>query len=332
MASIPSTMNGVQFSRTGGAEVLDYKTDLLVPKLKNGEILVKNEYAGVNFIDTYYRTGLYKVPLPMILGREGAGRVVKAHDSVASSFQEGDSVAYMDANAGTYGSYSAIPAAKLLRIPQGLSTQQAAASLLQGLTAWTFIREAGQVKAGQWVLVHAAAGGVGTQLVQMLREVGAKVIGTASTDEKCKLAEKNGARWVINSKTGNIVEEVMKITDGHGIDVIFDGIGKATFDLDIELAARKGILVMVGNASGAVPPFNILRLGSKNVKLVRPVVDHYVATREELEEYSGELFEMLVSGKLKVDVHKVYEQSDAASAHVDLESRKTTGKLLLKIE
>jgi NADPH2:quinone reductase len=241
-------MNGVQFVRTGGVEVLDYRTDLPVPELKEGEVLVKNQYAGVNFIDTYYRNGLYKVALPMILGREGAGRVVKAHDTVASSFKEGDSVAYMDANAGTYGSYSAVPAAKLLNLPRGLSTQQAAASLLQGLTAWTFIREAGQVKAGQWVLVHAAAGGVGTQLVQMLREVGAKIIGTASTDEECELAKKNGAQWVVNSNTGNLLEEVMKIMDGHGIDVIFDGIGKATFDLDIELAARKGILVMVGNA------------------------------------------------------------------------------------
>ncbi|KAM0490545.1 hypothetical protein ACHAP8_011450 [Fusarium lateritium] len=332
MASIPSTMKGVQFARTGGAEVLDYKTDLPVPELKEGEILVKNEYAGINFIDTYYRTGLYKTALPMIPGREGAGRVVKAHGTVASSFKEGDLVAYMDAFAGTYGSYSAVPAAKLLHLPPSISTQQAAAVLLQGLTAWTFICEAGQVKAGQWVLVHAAAGGVGTQLVQMLRAVGAKIIGTASTDKKCKLAEKNGAQWTVNSSTENVLEEVMKITDGHGIDVIFDGIGKATFDLDIELAARKGILVMVGNASGAVSLFDILRLGTKNIKLVRPVVDHYVTTREELEMYSGELFEMLGSGKLDVAVYKVYKQSDAVLAHTDLEGRKTTGKLLLEIE
>lgn len=248
MTSLPYTMNGVQFAKTGGPEVLDYRTDLPVPEPKEGEVLVKNEYAGVNFIDTYYRTGLYNVALPAILGREGAGRIVRVHDSVASSFEEGDSVAYMHATAGAYGSYSVVPAAKLVHLPSSLSMDKAAAALLQGLTAWSFIQEAGQVKAGQWVLVHAAAGGVGLQLVQMLREVGAKIIGTASTDEKCKLAEKNGAQWVVNSNMGNLREEVMKITDGYGIDVIFDGIGKATFDLDIELVARKGILVMVGNA------------------------------------------------------------------------------------
>lgn len=247
MSAIPTFMNGIVVSSTGGVEVLKYKTDLPVPELKKGEVLVKNEYAGVNFIDTYFRTGLYKTTLPMILGREGAGHVVKVHPSVAD-LRDGDSVAYMYPDAGAYGSYSAVPASRVLRLPATLSTQQAAASLLQGLTAWTLVHEAGQVREGQWVLVHAAAGGTGTHLVQMLKAVGAKIIATASTDEKCELAKKNGAHWVINSRTGNLIEEVKKITDSHGVDVIFDGNGKATFDLDIELAAFKGSLVIFGNA------------------------------------------------------------------------------------
>ncbi|KAK1855944.1 quinone oxidoreductase [Colletotrichum chrysophilum] len=166
----------------------------------------------------------------------------------------------------------------------------------------------------------------------MLRAVGAKVIGTTSSDEKCALAKKNGAEWIVNSKSQDLVAEVKKITDGHGVDVIFDGVGKATFDSDLEMAARKGRLVVFGNASGAVPPFDILKLGPKNLKVMRPVVNNYVATREELEKYSGELFEMITSGKVEVAIHKAYPLKDVKQAHTDLESRNTTGKLLLKID
>ncbi|KAJ3962817.1 hypothetical protein N0V92_000384, partial [Colletotrichum tropicale] len=210
-------------------------------------VLVRNEYAGINYIDTYFRTGLYKAPLPQVLGREGAGTVVSAHPSVSSSFSPGDRVVYMGPYS-SYATYSAVPASSLLRIPDALGTDAAAAALLQGLTAWTFIREAGVVQKGEWVLVHAAAGGVGLQLVQMLRAVGAKVIGTTSSDEKCALAKKNGAEWIVNSKSQDLAAEVKKITDGHGVDVIFDGVGKATFDSDLEMAARKGRLVVFGNA------------------------------------------------------------------------------------
>ncbi|GKT70241.1 quinone oxidoreductase [Colletotrichum tofieldiae] len=329
-SSLPQTMNGVQISRTGGIEVLDHHTDLPVPAPAEGQVLVRNAYAGVNFIDTYFRTGLYKAPLPITLGREGAGTVVSAHPSV-TGFSPGDRVVYMG-NFGSYAAYSAVPAAQLIRIPDALPTDKAAAALLQGLTAWTFVREAGEVKQGEWVLVHAAAGGVGLLLVQMLRAVGAKVIGTTSTDDKCALAKKNGAEWVVNSRSQDLVEEVKKITGGHGVDVIFDGVGKATFDGDLEMAARKGRLVVFGNASGAVPPFDILKLGQKNLKVMRPVVNNYTATREELESYSAELFDMITSGKLEIAIHKAYPLQDVKSAHADIESRKTTGKLLLKHE
>ncbi|WYZ46078.1 hypothetical protein EsH8_IX_000303 [Colletotrichum jinshuiense] len=329
--TLPTTMHGVRIPRTGGVEVLEYHTDLPVPALAEGQVLVRNEYAGINYIDTYFRTGLYQAPLPNVLGREGAGTVVAAHPSAAAAFRPGDRVVYMG-NFGSYAAYSAVPAAQLLPVPDALPTDKAAAALLQGLTAWTFVREAGEVKPGEWVLVHAAAGGVGLHLVQMLRAVGAKVIGTTSSDDKCALAKKNGAEWVVNSRSQNLADEVKRITGGHGADVIFDGVGKATFDADLEIAARKGRLVIFGNASGAVPPFDILKLGSKNLKVMRPVVNNYTATREELERYSAELFEMVTSGKVEVAIHKAYPLQDVKTAHTDLESRNTTGKLLLKID
>ncbi|KAK2012863.1 NAD(P)-binding protein [Colletotrichum eremochloae] len=330
MAPVPKTMNGIQISRTGGVEVLDYRTDIPVPTLAEGQVLVRNAYAGVNYIDTYFRTGLYQAPLPITLGREGAGTVVAAHPSV-QGFKPDDRVVFMG-SVGSYAAYSAVPAAQLVRVPDAVTDEQAAAALLQGLTAWTFVREAGEVKPGEWVLVHAAAGGVGLLLVQMLRAVGAKVIGAASTDAKCALARDNGAEWVVNTSSQDLVAEVARITDGHGADVVFDGVGKATFDGDLQLAARKGRLVIFGNASGAVPPFDILKLGQKNLKVMRPVVNNYTATRDELDKYSGELFDMITSGKLKIAIHKVYPIQDVKSAHTDIESRKTTGKLLLKHE
>ena len=239
-------MKAVQIPKNGGVEVLEYK-DVPVPKLGDNQVLVRNDYAGINFIDTYFRTGLYKAPqFPLTMGREGAGEVVSVNGSV-NGITVGQNVVYMSATAGSYAQYSAVDAKDVIAIPEGITTEQAAAAHLQGLTAWTFIREAGEVKAGQWVLVHAAAGGVGTLLVQMLRAVGAKVIGTASTEEKCALARKNGADYTINSH-GDIVAEVKKITEGHGIDVIFDGIGKSTFDADLEMIAMKGHLISYGNA------------------------------------------------------------------------------------
>ncbi|KAH7353556.1 quinone oxidoreductase [Plectosphaerella cucumerina] len=332
-SNLPSAIPAVQISKTGGPEVLTYTENAPLPKLAENQVLVRNAFAGVNFIDTYFRTGLYATPpenFPLTLGREASGTVAAVHPSV-TSLAVGDKVVYMG-GVGTYAAYSAVPAALVLRVPDGLALDTAAASLLQGLTAWTFVREAGVVQPGEWVLVHAAAGGVGGLLVQMLSALGAKVIATAGSDEKCALAREKGAGWTVNSRGDGILDQVKEITGGHGVDVIFDGVGKATFDLDIQLAARKGRLVVFGNASGAVPPFDILRLGPKNLKIMRPVVNNYVAERHELEKYSSELFEMLVTGKVKIDVHKTYPLKDAAQAHVDLEGRKTTGKLIIKTE
>ncbi|KAJ9139221.1 NAD(P)-binding protein [Coniochaeta hoffmannii] len=334
MAPIPKTMAGIVIESTGGPEVLKYKTDLPVPELKEGEVLVRNEYIGVNFIDTYFRTGLYKAPLPLITGKEAAGTVAAAHPSVASRFPEGTRVGYLADHA--YAALTAVPAARVIPLPDGVTTKQAASSLLQGLTALTFIREAAGLAnsvpqgEGPWVLVHAAAGGVGTWFVQVLSAMGARVIGTASSPEKCEVARGNGAGWTVNSRE-DVVAKVKEITGGEGVDVIFDGVGKATFDGDLEMVRRKGTVVMVGNASGAVPPFDILRLGPKNIKLLRPVLFNYITTPEELETYTKELFELISSGKVKVKVHEEYPLKDVARAHSDLEGRKTMGKLILKL-
>ncbi|KAF4453369.1 NADPH2:quinone reductase [Fusarium austroafricanum] len=329
MAPVPPSMKAVQINKNGGTEVLEFN-DIPVPKVGEGQILVKNQIAGLNYIDTYFRSGLYKAPwFPLTLGREAAGTIVDAHSSV-KGFENGARVVFMG-TVGAYAEYSLVNASEAVIIPDDVSTEQAVAAYLQGLTAWTFICEAGQVKAGQWVLVHAASGGVGTLLVQLLRTVGAKIIGTASSEEKLALAKKNGAEWVISSHD-DVVAKVKEITGGHGVDVIFDGVGKATFDGDLEMIARKGNLVSFGNASGVVDPVVLARLTPKNVRLMRPVVNGYVAERADLEKYTSELFDLIKSKKLELTIHKVYPLKDVAQAHQDIESRKTIGKLLIKID
>lgn len=240
-------MKAVQISKIGGPEVLEY-AEIPVPALGEGQVLVRNRFAGINYIDTYFRSGLYPAPsMPLVMGREASGEVVAAHASV-SGLAPGTRVAYMaGAPSAAYAEYTAVDAAKVVAIPEQLSSEEAAAIFLQGLTAWTFIREAGEVKAGQWTLVHAAAGGVGTLLVQMLKSVGAKIIATASTDEKLALAKSYGAGYLVNSND-DIVSKVKEITGGHGIDAIFDGVGKATFDADLQMIALKGHLISFGNA------------------------------------------------------------------------------------
>ncbi|KAK4243583.1 hypothetical protein C7999DRAFT_36088 [Corynascus novoguineensis] len=339
MAPVPKTMSGILIEETGGVEVLKWKTDLPVPELKEGEVLVRNEFVGVNFIDTYFRTGLYKSPLPLVTGKEAAGVVVATPAS--SSLKEGTRVAYVADHA--YAEFTAVPADRVAPIPDGLTTETAAAALLQGLTALTFVRETAElappyhpanqlgISKGPWVLVHAAAGGTGSLLAQILMIHGAKVIGTAGGKEKCEVARHNGAQWVIDSKSEDVVARVKEITGGKGVDVIFDGVGKATFESDMEMVARKGTVAVFGNASGPVPPVDILRLGAKNVKLMRPVLFAYIATTEERTAYTKELFDLLLTGKVRIKIHEVYPLKDVGRAHTDLEGRKTTGKLLLKV-
>lgn len=328
MASVPSTQKGVIIEKTGGTEVLQHKTDLPVAALVEGQILVKNDYIGVNFIDTYFRTGLYPAPhFPYILGREAEGTIVKTGGGELYGLKEGDRVVWM--GEGAYTEYTAIPAAKAVKIPEGLAPKVAAASLLQGLTALTLVREAYHVNKGDWVLVHAAAGGTGLWLVQLLHSIGANTIGTASTQAKVDLALKAGATHVINYSHEDVKQKVSELTGGKGVAAVFDGVGKSTFDLSLEVLARKGSMISFGNASGAVPPFNIARLSAKNARLMRPTVMNYITNREELDYYSKELFNFIIKDGLDARIHEVYPLSEVARAHSDLEGRKTTGKLLL---
>jgi len=328
--SIPKTMKGVLIEKTGGVEVLQYKTDLPVPTPKEGEILVKNDFIGINYIDTYFRTGLYPSPKPEILGREAEGTIVSTGPGgELYNLKAGDRVVFMGTSA--YAEYTAAPAAKAHIIPSGLEPGIAAASILQGLTALTIIRESYEVKKGDWILVHAAAGGVGLWLCQLLKAVGARTIGTASTAEKIELAKKNGAEFVINYKEEkDFVEAVKKITGPQGVAAVFDSTGKDQFENDLEVVARKGTVVSYGNSSGPVPPLTISKLSAKNIKIVRPTLFNYIYTREEFEKYAAELFNFIIKDKLNVRIYEIYPLADVARAHSDLEGRKTTGKLLLK--
>jgi NADPH2:quinone reductase len=248
MISHTETMKAIQIKKNGPAEVLELM-NIPIPDLGEGEVLVRNDFSGINFHDIYVRNGLYPSSVfPLTLGCEGAGEIVAAHSSVVE-YSPGTKVAYTAGpGVGSYSQYTRLPASSVVRVPDRLSTQQAAAVLLQGLSAWSFIRAAADVKEGQWTLVHAAAGGVGGLLIQMLRRVGAKIIATAGSEEKCAIALGRGARWAINSSEDDVPAKVKDITAGHGVDVIFDGVGKATFDDDLDMIAMHGQLISFGNA------------------------------------------------------------------------------------
>lgn len=321
-------MKGVVIEKTGGTEVLKYKTDLPIPEPKEGQILVKNDFIGINYIDTYFRTGLYPAPsFPYILGREAEGTVVKTGTGETYGLKNGDKVVWMAE--GAYAEYTIAPALKTVKIPDNMDSKIAAAALLQGLTALTLVREAHPVKKGDWVLVHAAAGGTGLWLCQLLKSIGANIIGTASTQEKVDLATKAGATHMINYSHEDVKSKVMELTKDNGVIAVFDGVGKTTFDLSLDCIARKGSVISFGNASGAVPPVTIARLSPKNARLMRPTLFGYIVTRDEFEGYVKELFDFVLKDKLDVRVHEVYPLSEVARAHGDLEGRRTTGKLLL---
>lgn len=253
---------------------------------------------------------------------------MKTGASNLNGLKVGDKVViWMSSN--TYAEYTAAPADKVVKIPEGLAPKVGAAAFLQGLTALTLVRESYPVQKGDWILVHAAAGGTGLWLCQLLRAIGANTIGTASTAEKVALASKAGATHVINYSHEDVKAKVLELTGGKGVAAVFDGVGQATFDLSLECLARKGSMVSFGNASGAVPPFTLSRLSAKNAKLLRPTLFNYIVTREEVDSYSTELFNFIAKENIDVRIHEVYPLSEVARAHEDLQGRKTTGKLLL---
>ncbi|KAL1953877.1 hypothetical protein VTO42DRAFT_2063 [Malbranchea cinnamomea] len=332
--SIPTTQKAVQISKTGGPEVLELRTDIPVPTPKEGEVLIKNNLAGINYIDTYFRTGLYPSPKPEVLGREGTGTVVAVGPGPnPKGFKVGDRVAWL--NTGGYAEYSVAPAtARIAKIPDGVTDEQVLAAFLSGLTVLSLVKEAYPVQKGDWILLHAAAGGAGYLMTQLLKRAGAKVIGTAGGPEKVELVKSLGADVVIDYKSPegtNWLQKVLEVTNGEGVAAVFDSVGKDTWENSLNAVKRKGTVVFFGNASGPVPPLQIQLLAKKNIRVMRTMLFGYIETQEEFDYYTTELFRLLKSGELKTRIHKVYPLEEVAQAHIDLEGRKTTGKLLLKL-
>ncbi|GAA5809675.1 hypothetical protein MFLAVUS_003087 [Mucor flavus] len=323
-----STMRAVYINEQGGVDNLLYRDDIPVPKVTVDSVLIKNRVVGVNYIDTYHRSGLYPVSLPFTLGKEGAGDVVEVGPNV-KDFRVGDRVVYLGGS--SYAEYTNVPEASVEKLTDDITYEQGASIGIQALTAWTMVRDGYNVKKGDTVLVHAAAGGVGLLLCQMAHHLGATVIGTVSTDEKAQLARANGADHTIVYTRENTVERVNEITNGLGCHAVLDGVGKDTFQDSLAVTRRLGTLISFGNASGAVPPISITCLTPKNIKLMRPQLFAYLAERKESQKWWGEIFDLLKRKVIHLHVHKVYDLKDAKQAHIDIESRKTTGKLLIKL-
>jgi NADPH:quinone reductase len=322
-------MQAIQVSQTGGPEVLT-PVEVPVPSPKPNEALVNIKAAGVNFIDVYVREGRYPTPLPFVNGQEGAGVVTEVGSEV-TTIKAGDRVAYTSA-LGSYAEYAAVPASRLVKIPDELDFEQAAAAMLQGMTAHYLLHSSYLLKKDETVLIHAAAGGVGLLLVQMAKKIGARVIATAGTHEKAQLAREAGADECIVYTEADFETETRRLTDDAGVHVVYDGVGKATFDKDLNVLRPRGYLVLFGGSSGAVPPFDLIKLSQKgSLFITRPTLAHYTATREELEWRANDVLQSIARGDLKLRIHKVYPLADAEQAHRDLEGRKTTGKLILKI-
>jgi NADPH2:quinone reductase len=318
-------MKAIQVSQTGGPEAL-VLVDLPAPNPKANEAVVQVKAAGVNFIDVYFREGRYPAQVPFINGQEGAGVVTEVGSDV-SEVQPGDRVAYTGV-IGSYAEFAAVPANRLVKIPDELNLEQAAAAMLQGMTAHYLLHSTYKLQAGETALIHAAAGGVGLLLVQMAKKIGARVIGTAGAAEKAQLARDAGADECIVYTEADFETETRRLTNGKGVNVVYDGVGKATFDKDLNVLMPRGYLVLFGGSSGAVPPFDLIKLSQKgSLYITRPTLVNYIATRDDLEWRATDVLGMIAGGDLKLRIHKAYPLADAAQAHRDLEGRKTTGKL-----
>jgi NADPH2:quinone reductase len=320
-------MKAIQVRNVGGPEALEL-ADVPVPEPKANEALVAIEAIGVNFIDVYFREGRYPAPTPFTLGQEAAGVVEKIGSDV-TVVKVGDRVAY-SGTLGSYAEYASVDASRLVNVPDGVTFEQAAAAMLQGMTAHYLCHDTYPLKRGETALVHAAAGGVGLLLVQMAHAIGARVIGTAGSEEKAALARAAGADEVILYSQADFAEETKRLTDGRGVHVVYDGVGKTTFEKDFDVLRPRGYLVLFGGASGAVPPFDPIVLSRKgSLFLTRPTLAHYILTREELVSRAGAVLSSVASGELKLRISETYPLADVARAHRDLEGRRTTGKLLL---
>jgi NADPH2:quinone reductase len=320
-------MKAIQIQKTGGPEVLTF-VDLPAPKPKPNEAVVRISAAGVNFIDVHIREGRYPMPVPFVSGQEASG-IVSEIGADVKSFKVGDRVAYTGI-IGAYAEYAAVPADRLVLLPPGITEQQAAAAMLQGITAHYLVYDTYPLKRGETTLIHAAAGGVGLLLVQMAKNIGARVIATTGTEEKAKLAREAGADEVVLYAQQDFEAETKRLTDGKGVHVIYDGVGKTTFDKDLNVLRPRGYLVLFGASSGAVPPFDLAKLSQKgSLFITRPTLAHHIATHEELQRRATDVLGMIAKAKVKLRIEHIYPLRDAQHAHRDLEARKTTGKLLL---
>ncbi|GBE89021.1 Probable quinone [Sparassis crispa] len=338
--SFPSRISAITISKTGDFDVIE-KTEVPFPKSEPGHVLVKTSYGGVNFIDTYYRKGLYPIKtFPFVVGSESAGTIaaLPADQSVLADeefklreFKIGGKVAVY--GPGAFAEYVSVPWDSVFPVPDAVTLNTAAAALTQGATAITFMNEAYDVRKGDTVFVHTVAGGLGLIFAQYAKLRGATVIGTTSTEAKAAIARAHGADHVILYPVEDTVQRTLEITNGEGVNVVFDGVGKDTFENDFKILRRKGTLVSVGNASGAVPPFSPLKLAEKNLRLLRPTLGNYVATPAEGRRYSTELYTLIAQGALKINVHREYPftAEGVQQAQKDLTGGKTTGKLVIKI-
>jgi NADPH2:quinone reductase len=318
----------IRISRNGGPEVMEY-VDVEVGEPGPGEARVRHEAIGLNFIDVYFRTGLYPQTLPAGLGMEGAG-VVEAIGPGVTEVKVGDRVAYAGRPNGAYAQSRIMPSAILLRLPDDISFETGAAMMLQGLTVQYLLNRTYKVEAGDTILFHAAAGGVGLIACQWAKALGVNLIGTVGSEEKAELARAAGAAHVINYNTENFVERVKEITKGEKVPVVYDSIGKDTFIGSLDCLRPLGMMVSFGNASGPVPPFSLSELASRGgLFITRPALFNYAGKRPDLEAMAADLFQMVSSGKVKIDIRQRYPLADAAQAHVDLEARKTTGSSIL---
>ncbi len=321
-----NSMNAIQISEYGGSDKLHYQK-LAIPTPAQGEALVKVEAAGINYIDIYMRTGLYPKPLPLILGKEGAGTIEKIGPGV-TTVRPGDRVAWCDAQ-GSYASHAVIPVDKLAPLPEDLSFNEGAAAILQGLTAYYLTHDTYQLGAEDICLIHAAAGGVGLLLCQMAKQQGARVIGTVSTAAKAELARQAGADEVILYTQQDFVEAVQQITQGQGVHVVYDSVGADTFFKSLHCLRKRGLMVSFGQSSGVIPPFEVSKLAEKSLFITRTSLFSYVDSRAELLKRTQALFSLIASRKLNLKIDHVLPLAQAAQAQQMLEERKTTGKILL---
>lgn len=321
-------MKAIQFAATGGPEVLEV-VDIPTPVAGPGQVLVRQQAIGVNFIDTYHRSGLYPVKLPSRIGMEGAGLVEAVGDGV-TRFKVGDLIAYASGPLGAYAQFHAVAADRAVHLPEGVDAATGAAAMLKGMTAEFLLRRCYPVKAGETILVHAAAGGVGQVLVQWAKHLGATVIATAGSEDKAERARSLGADHVILYRDQDVAAEVRRITEGKGVPVAYDSVGAATFEGTLASLARRGLFVSFGNASGPVPPFAPARLAQAgSLFFTRPTMGDYQVTTAELDESAAALFEVIKSGAVKIDIGQTFPLAQARQAHEALEGRATIGASLL---